>query len=95
MNKIIKEPFGLCIRALTHIKKEFQNNILRTELESLLAFLLLKFWIFHLGECNRYVAQEMKAKQTDEFHGIKWKRISLDELMIFYTIFMQIACRPF
>ena len=37
----------------------------------------------------------MKAKQTDKFHGKKWKRISLDELMILYAILMQMACRPF
>ena len=37
----------------------------------------------------------MKAKQTDKFHGIKWKRIRLDELMIFYAILMQMECRAF
>ena len=77
INKNISEPPGLGIRPPTHIKKEFQNHIFRTEVDSLLAFLPLMFWIFHLGECNRYVAQEMKAKQTDKFHGKTWKRISL------------------
>ena len=55
INKNIEVPHGLGIRPPTHIKKEFQNNICRTELDSLLALLPLKCWIFHLGECNRYV----------------------------------------
>ena len=95
INKNLAHPSGVATLPPTNIKYKYRNKVFRNELDSLLAFLPLRFWLFHLNECNRFVSQELKAKNKNKFYGVIWKIITLDELMIFYAILMQMACRPF
>ena len=62
MNKNIDHPEELGIHPLSHIKEEYQKKILKTEIWLLLAFLPLKFWLFHLNECNKYILELTKEK---------------------------------
>ena len=109
MNGKLQAPSGLGIRPKTKIKGNL--SCFSTELDSLLAFLPLRYWVHHLVECNKYVAAFLEKKDrflfetcTEEiykirssrkFQGMKWKPIKIDELMVFYAIIIQMACRPF
>ena len=95
MNGNLQAPSGLGIRQKTKIRS--RNTTFSTELESLLAFLPLRFWVYHMNECNRYVHLYLLKKEppTKKFVGMNWKPIKIDELMIFYAIIIQMACRPF
>ena len=92
LNGKLQAPLGLGYRGKTRIK----NNIspFETEVESLLAFLPLKFWVYHLNECNRYVDEFLSTREpsTKKFVGMNWKPIKIDELMTFYAIIIQMAC---
>ena len=102
MNGNLQAPTGLAFRPKTKIRGNI--SCFSTELESLLAFLPLKYWVKHLEECNNYVEKELDKKYSSDkftkktsrkFNGMKWKPIKIDELMIFYAIIIQMACRPF
>ena len=106
MNGKLQAPSGLGVRTKTKIKGNI--SCFSTELESLLAFLPLTYWVHHLHECNKYVAEYFNEREryycSDEiemmrssrkFQGMKWKPIKIDELMVFYAIIIQMACRPF
>ena len=102
MNGSIDPPAGIGFRAPTHLKDIYRNTIFKTELESLLAFLPISFWLYHLNECNRYFDQHFlnndsntKSSGNDYYLGLKWKPITIDELMIFYAILIQMSCRPY
>ena len=96
MNTSLDPPAGLGCRPKTSIKHEFRN-FFPTELDSLLAFFPLKFWVYHLNESNRYVHRvlENKNPKSNIFYGMKWKPIKMNELMVFYAILIQMSCRPF
>ena len=96
INAKLAPPAGLGCRPKTSIKHEYRN-FFPTELDSLLAFLPVKFWVYHLNECNRYVDQvlEKKGKNSKLFYSMIWKPIKINELMIFYAILIQMACRPY
>ena len=109
MNGKLQAPSGLGIRPKTKIKGNI--SCFSTELESLLAFLPLRYWVHHLEECNKYVAEVLDKRERfysesvsiesynkrygRKFQGMKWKPIRIDELMVFYAIIIQMACRPF
>ena len=96
MNTKLDPPAGLGNRPKTSIKHEYRYHF-PTELDSLLAFLPVKFWVYHLNECNRYVEQCLKNKDSKNkvFNGMIWKPININELMVFYAILIQMACRPY
>ena len=95
MNGKLQPPVGLGFRPDTKIKNNC--SVFSSELESLLAFFPLQFWVYHLNECNRYVDEYLSKKEqkTKKFVGANWKPIVIDELMIFYAILLQMVCRPF
>ena len=88
MNGKLQPPPGLGLRPDTKIKNNC--SIFSSELESLLAFLPLKFWVYHMEECNRYVYEYMsnREQKSKKFVGANWKPIVIDELMIFYAILL-------
>ena len=94
LNGKLQAPLGLGYRGKTRIKNN--SSSFETEVESLLAFLPLKFWVYHLNECNRYVDEFLSTREpsTKKFVGMNWKPIKIDELMTFYAIIIQMACRP-
>ena len=101
MNGTLNAPPGLSYRQKTKMKfidgSKCGENLFRTELESLLAFLPLKFWVFHLNECNKYVDQFLmtNGNGNKKYAGSNWKPITINELMTFYAILFQMVCRPF
>ena len=92
MNTKLDPPAGLGNRPKTSIKHEYRYHF-PTELDSLLAFLPVKFWVYHLNECNRYVDQCLKNKDSKNkvFYGMIWKPISINELMVSHAILIQTA----
>ena len=93
MNKNIQPPLGLGTRPPTHLKSDFRGNIFKTPLESFLAFLPIKFWIHHVHESNKYIEKLIEGK-TKHYYSVLWYKISLQEMMTFYAILMQMTCRP-
>ena len=94
LNRHIATPAGIATRPKSHIKPEFSKNKFRNEIESFLAFLPLEFWVYHLLQTNKKVEDEMILEGKSTFYGSKWKPITINELMIFYAILMQMSCRP-
>ena len=100
MNGRLNAPQGLSYRQKTKIIETDDSNggkqTFRTELESLLAFLPLRFWVYHLNECNKYVDQLQKktGKGSKKIAGSNWKTLNISELMTFYAILIQMVCRP-
>ena len=84
MNTKLDPPAGLGNRPETSIKYEYRYHF-PTELDSLLAFLPVKFWVYYLNECNRYVEQCLKNKDSKNkvFNGMIWKPININKLMVF------------
>ena len=101
MNGRLNAPPGLSYRQKTKIKAIDDSNDgkqrFRSELESLLAFLPLRFWVYHLNECNKYTDQYLmkKSNGSKKIAGSNWKPININELMIFYAILIQMVCRPY
>ena len=95
MNGKLQPPVGLGFRPGTRIKEN--TSVFSSELESLLAFLPVRFWVYHLNECNRYVDEYLAKREpkSNKFVGANWKPIKIDELMVFYAILIQMVCRPF
>jgi len=96
MNGKLNAPAGLAYRPKAKINKTGEEKF-RSEVESLLAFLPLKFWVFHLNECNKYADQLLltKDKGNKKIAGSKFKTLNINELMTFYAILIQMVCRPF
>ena len=96
MNGKLYAPAGLAYRPKAKINKTGEEKF-RSEVESLLAFLPLKFWVFHLNECNKYADQLLltKDKGNKKIAGSKFKTLNINELMTFYAILIQMVCRPF
>ena len=94
MNGTLNAPPGLSYRQKTKMKfiddSKCGQNLFRTELESFLAFLPLKFWVFHLNECNKYVDQFFmtNGNGNKKFAGSNWKSITIIVLKFFMMIFM-------
>ena len=61
----------------------------RSEIESLLDFLPVGFWLYHLKETNNYMKSSIKQKSengTDTSSLTESREISFDELMTFIKI---------
>ena len=69
----------------------------RTELESFLALLPMKFWIIHVNETNRYMRTEYYQRLIEKNPNMKvvLKEVDINELMKFYAIIFQMALKPF
>ena len=71
MGEDLESPEGLAPNSKTKIKEEFVTTKFKTPLDSLLAFLPLSFWKFHLKETNRYAydfLRENKRKKYTVWH---------------------------
>ena len=95
-NEEIDAPSGIRPDRRTRLNGDF-NDKFRTEIESFLAFLPMSFWLHHLRETNKYMqmtfATHDKTKEENR-NSNQYKDISLDELMIFYAIIIQMAVKP-
>lgn len=102
-NEEIEAPSGILPNRKSYLKDQYKHHF-RNEIESFLAFLPIGFWIHHQGETNKYMRASMaKDDQCDNGSGSgsgsgsghQCKDISIDELMIFYAIILQMAIKPF
>ena len=81
----------------TRLKEEHKHNFNRNPLNAFLAFLPISFWENHRKETNKYALLYMKAKNTlksFKIHGYKFREVTIQELMIFYGILIQMTTRP-
>ena len=95
-NVEIDAPCGIRPDRSTFLKREHREKF-RSEIESLLAFLPVGFWLYHLKETNNYMKSsiEQKAEDGTEASSLsEFREISFDELMIFYAIIIQMAMKP-
>ena len=96
-NEEIEAPSGILPNRKSYLKHQYKHHF-RNEIESLLAFLPIGFWIYHQGETNKYMrANIAKDNQSESGSGSEnqCKDITIDELMIFYAIILQMAMKPF
>ena len=95
-NEEIEAPSGLLPDRKSYLKEQYKNKF-KTEIESLLAFLPIPFWVHHLRETNKYMRTTLAkndSMKSDNGSGNQYKYITLDELMIFYAIIIQMAMKP-
>jgi len=94
MGEDLESPEGLAPNSKTKIKEEFVTTKFKTPLDSLLAFLPLSFWKFHLKETNRYAYDFLRENKRKKIYGMSFVKITIKELFTFYAILMQMSCRP-
>ena len=95
-NVEIDAPHGIRPDSSTYLISQYRENF-RSEIESLLAFLPVGFWLYHLKETNNYMKSSIKQKSEDGTNTsslTESREISFDELMIFYAIIIQMAMKP-
>ena len=98
-NEEIEAPSGILPNRKSYLKHQYKHHF-RNEIESLLAFLPIGFWIYHQGETNKYMRANIAKDDQSESgsgsgSGNQCKDITIDELMIFYAIILQMAMKPF
>ena len=95
-NVQIDRPSGIRPHTRSRLIPEFRNKF-RSEIESFLAFLPVKFWLYHLKQTNDYMKGSMERKSGDETDSSslsQYREIRFDELMTFYAIIIQMAMKP-
>ena len=95
-NEEIEAPSGLLPDRKSYLKEQYKNKF-KTEIESLLAFLPIPFWVHHLRETNKYMRMMVVKNDSIKLEngsGNQYKDITLDELMIFYAIIIQMSMKP-
>ena len=93
-NALLNRPSGIRLARPSHLRDGCHKKF-RSEIESVLAFLPMGFWLYHLKQTNNYLkgSLEEKSSGTDSSSSI-FREISIDELMIFYAIIIQMAMKP-
>ena len=55
----------------------------------------MSYWIYHLKQTNNYLKGSLEEKSAGIVSSSSvFREISIDELMIFYAIIIQIAMKP-
>ena len=94
-NVEIDGPRGIRPDRFTYLISQYHEKF-RSEIESLLAFLPVGFWLYHLKK-NNDMKSSIKQKSedgTDTSSLTESREISFDELIIFYAIIIQMAMKP-
>ena len=79
-NEEIEAPSGLLPDRKSYLKDQYKNKF-KTEIESLLAFLPIPFWIHHLRETYKYMRMTVATNDSMKLEngsGNQCKDISLD-----------------
>ena len=93
-NKDLERPQGIRPETKTHLKED-TKHMFRTELESFLALVPMRFWVHHLHETNRYMKEEYAKKVSKNSNSKNsYKEVKINELMVFYAIIFQMAMKP-
>lgn len=95
-NEQINGPSGIRPARRTCLKKDCRHKF-RSVIESVLAFLPVQFWLYHLKQTNNYLKGSLEEKSglnSDSSSPLKFREITFDELMIFYAIIIQLAMKP-
>ena len=96
-NEEIEAPSGILPNRKSYLKHQYKHHF-RNEIESLLAFLPIGFWIYHQGETNKYMRANIAKDDQSEIEngsGNQCKDITIDELMICYSIILNMAIKLF
>ena len=76
----------------TTVKDDFKHQF-DTPVSSLLAFILLTFFVYRVQMCNLWAQERMKENNKDTICGYKWKPIGLNEFMCLWGIMIFMGTR--
>ena len=99
LNAALNPPLNVSRGMKTKLIEEKRIHFVNP-LSSFLAFVPLEFWKLYLFRTNtngryRYSEKLKKAaRDNKEYHGRKWKDLSMNEFMTFFGLLIDMALRP-